>query len=75
MSEIVFPCLDPDILSCFFFSISPPPLQDDIKVASALNNVAGLLATLGRPQEALPLFTRSEDIYSRHLGAQHPHTV
>lgn len=55
--------------------MEPNKKQDDIKVASALVNVGGLLATLGRSQEALPLFTRAHDIYTSHLGAQHPHAV
>lgn len=50
-------------------------VQDDIKVASSLNNVAGLLATVGRPHEALPLFTRARDIYASHLGEHHPRAV
>ncbi|CAM9694302.1 unnamed protein product, partial [Laminaria digitata] len=44
-------------------------------VASALNNVAGLLASTGKPQEALPLFKRSHEIYVELLGAEHPHSV
>lgn len=53
----------------------PLATKDDIKVASSLNNVAGLLATTGLVQEALPLFTRSHEIYVDHLGENHPHSV
>lgn len=44
-------------------------------MASSLNNVAGLLATLGKPNEALPLFSRANEIYVRHLGDNHPRSV
>lgn len=44
-------------------------------MASSLNNVAGLLATLGKPDEALPLFSRANEIYVRHLGENHPRSV
>lgn len=50
-------------------------MKDDIKVASSLNNVAGLLATTGNVQEALPLFARSHEIYVQHLGEHHPRSV
>lgn len=40
-----------------------------------MNNVAGLLATLGRPEEALPMFERSHEIYLQNLGAEHPRAV
>lgn len=49
--------------------------QDDIKVGSSLNNLAGLLATTGNVEEALPLFKRSHEIYVEHLGENHPHSV
>lgn len=49
--------------------------KDDIKVASSLNNVAGLLATTGSVEEALPLFARSHEIYVQQLGENHPHSV
>ena len=49
--------------------------QRDIKVASALNNVAGLLASTGKSAEALPLFERSHEIYVDLLGPEHPHSV
>lgn len=44
-------------------------------MASSLNNVAGLLATTGSVEEALPLFARSHEIYVQHLGENHPHSV
>lgn len=44
-------------------------------MASSLNNVAGLLATTGNVEEALPLFARSHEIYVEHLGENHPHSV
>lgn len=44
-------------------------------MASSLNNLAGLLASMGETDQALPLFTRSHDIYTRQLGEQHPRAV
>lgn len=37
--------------------------------------MAGLLATTGNAEEALPLFARSHEIYVDHLGENHPHSV
>lgn len=34
-----------------------------------------MLATLGRPDEALPMFTRAHTIYVQNLGDQHPRAV
>lgn len=37
--------------------------------------MAALLASMGKVEEALPIFTRSHDIYVQHLGEDHPHSV
>ncbi|WP_250855409.1 tetratricopeptide repeat protein, partial [Anabaena sp. PCC 7938] len=42
--------------------------------AMFLNNLAGLYSSMGRYEEALPLYLQALEIYTNILGINHPDT-
>jgi eukaryotic-like serine/threonine-protein kinase len=50
-------------------------LEDPVGLAMACNNLAVTLATLGRDDEALPLYRRAFTLWNDALGPMHPNTL
>ena len=48
---------------------------DDPRVATGLNNLAGLYGTQGRYAEAEPLYKRALAIFEKALGPDHPNVA
>jgi Tfp pilus assembly protein PilF len=46
--------------------------EDDLDTALAYATVAEVHRIAGRPERALPLYRRAQQIYAKHLGPQHP---
>jgi len=49
--------------------------QIEVQTASSLNNLAALYESMGRYEEAEPLYVRSLSIWEQQLGADHPSTA
>jgi tetratricopeptide (TPR) repeat protein len=49
--------------------------NDMVNAAMATNNLAVTLLTIGHDDEALPLYRRACDIWTRELGPAHPNTL